>query len=147
VLQSWSGTQVRIASSTASLHSSHSTICNQSCNTTFTRQICAVKICRLVTRFLPSSPGFKLDRKQGLPLSFLLVLKFLCPASSPILISFAEILVSVTGIEYAFTKAPKNMRSLVMSIFLSTSAFGVVLDAVLACKLPHEAYFMILCSV
>jgi len=104
-------------------------------------------ICRLVTRYLPSSPGFKPDRKQGLLLSFLLVLKILCPASSPILISFAEILVSVTGLEYAFTKAPKNMRSLVMSIFFSTPAFAVALDVALPCKLSRESNFMILCSV
>jgi len=85
--------------------------------------------------------------QTGLLLSFFLVLKILCPASSPILRSFAEILVSVTGLEYAFTKAPKNMRSLVMSIFLSTSAFAVALDVALPCKLSRKSYFMILYSV
>ncbi|KAF9004364.1 POT family-domain-containing protein [Cyathus striatus] len=39
-----------------------------------------------------------------------------------ILIAISEILASVTGIEYAFTKAPKNMRSLVTSYFLFMSA-------------------------
>jgi len=39
-----------------------------------------------------------------------------------ILIAISEILASITGLEYAFTKAPKNMRSLVVSIFLFMSA-------------------------
>jgi len=41
-----------------------------------------------------------------------------------ILIAISEILASITGLEYAFTKAPKNMRSLVMSIFLFMSAIS-----------------------
>jgi len=44
-----------------------------------------------------------------------------------ILIAISEILASITGIEYAFTKAPKNMRSLVMSIFLFTSAVSAAI--------------------
>jgi POT family proton-dependent oligopeptide transporter len=45
-------------------------------------------------------------------------------AGSYVLIAVSEILASITGLEYAFTKAPKNMRSLVMSIFLFTSAIA-----------------------
>ncbi|KAL9609549.1 MAG: hypothetical protein Q9167_005680, partial [Letrouitia subvulpina] len=41
-----------------------------------------------------------------------------------ILIAFSEIFASITGLEYAFTKAPKNMRSLVTSIFLFMSAIS-----------------------
>jgi len=41
-----------------------------------------------------------------------------------VLIAFSEIFASITGLEYAFTKAPKNMRSLVMSIFLFMSAIS-----------------------
>ncbi|KAF8148069.1 peptide transporter PTR2A [Crassisporium funariophilum] len=44
-----------------------------------------------------------------------------------ILIAMSEILASITGLEYAFTKAPKNMRSLVMSIFLFMSALSSAL--------------------
>lgn len=43
---------------------------------------------------------------------------------SYILIAISEILASITGLEYAFTKAPKNMRSLVMSCFLFMSAIS-----------------------
>jgi proton-dependent oligopeptide transporter, POT family len=40
------------------------------------------------------------------------------------LIAFSEIFASITSLEYAFTKAPKNMRSLVMSVCLFTNAIS-----------------------
>jgi len=48
-------------------------------------------------------------------------------AGSYVLIAFSEIFASITGLEYAFTKAPVNMRSLVMSVFLFTSAISSAL--------------------
>jgi len=48
-------------------------------------------------------------------------------SGSYILIAISEILASITGLEYAFTKAPKNMRSLVMAIFLFMSALASAL--------------------
>ena len=45
-------------------------------------------------------------------------------SGSYVLIAFSEILASITGLEYAFTKAPKNMKSLVMAMFLFTSAIS-----------------------
>ncbi|KAF8878530.1 peptide transporter PTR2A, partial [Infundibulicybe gibba] len=44
-----------------------------------------------------------------------------------VLIAFSEILASITGLEYAFTKAPKNMRSLVMAVYLFMSAISSAL--------------------
>ncbi|KAJ7908976.1 peptide transporter PTR2A [Mycena leptocephala] len=44
------------------------------------------------------------------------------------LIAFSEILASITGFEYAFTKAPANMRSLVMALFMGTGAVSAVLS-------------------
>lgn len=44
-----------------------------------------------------------------------------------ILIATSEIFASVTTLEYAFTKAPKNMRSLVMSVQLFTTAFSAAI--------------------
>lgn len=46
---------------------------------------------------------------------------------SYVLIALSEVFASITGLEYAFTKAPKNMRSLVMSIFLFMSAISSAL--------------------
>ncbi|KAF9259273.1 peptide transporter PTR2A [Marasmius fiardii PR-910] len=47
---------------------------------------------------------------------------------SYVLISCSEIFANITGLEYAFTKAPKNMRSLVMAIYLFTNAVGSALS-------------------
>lgn len=44
-----------------------------------------------------------------------------------VLVALSEIFASITGLEYAFTKAPKNMRSLVMSVFLFMSAISAAL--------------------
>ncbi|KAK6349409.1 hypothetical protein TWF696_005694 [Orbilia brochopaga] len=46
---------------------------------------------------------------------------------SYVLIALSEIFASITGLEYAFTKAPKNMRSLVMSVFLFTNAISAAI--------------------
>ena len=44
-----------------------------------------------------------------------------------LLIALSEILVVTTGYEYAFSRAPSSMKSIVMSIFLSTVAVGASL--------------------
>lgn len=47
-------------------------------------------------------------------------------------IALSEIFASITGLEYAFTKAPPSMKSFVMSIFLLQTAFGSALGIALA---------------
>ncbi|KAK7040753.1 hypothetical protein VNI00_009659 [Paramarasmius palmivorus] len=47
---------------------------------------------------------------------------------SYVLVALSEIFANITGLEYAFTKAPKNMRSLVMALYLFTSALGSALS-------------------
>lgn len=43
------------------------------------------------------------------------------------LIGFSEIMASITKLEYAYTKAPSNMKSTIQAIALSTSAFSAAL--------------------
>ncbi|EJT98111.1 MFS peptide transporter putative [Dacryopinax primogenitus] len=52
-------------------------------------------------------------------------------SGSYVLVAFSEIFASITGLEYAFTKAPKSMRSLVMSVFLFMSAISSALNEAL----------------
>lgn len=47
-------------------------------------------------------------------------------------IGLSEIFASITGLEYAYTKAPPSMKSFVMSIFLLTNAFGAALGIALS---------------
>ena len=49
-----------------------------------------------------------------------------------VLIGLSEIFASVSGLEYAFTKAPASMKSLVMSIYLLQNAFGAALGIALS---------------
>ena len=42
-------------------------------------------------------------------------------------IGLSEIFTSITGLEYAYTKAPTSMKSFVMSMYLLTNAFGSAL--------------------
>lgn len=51
---------------------------------------------------------------------------------SYVLIGLSEIFASITGLEYAFTKAPASMKSLIMSIFLLQTAFGSALGIALS---------------
>ncbi|KAK9474807.1 POT family-domain-containing protein [Dipodascopsis tothii] len=44
-----------------------------------------------------------------------------------VFIALSEIFASITGLEYAYTKAPATMKSFVMSMFLLTNAFGSAL--------------------
>lgn len=48
------------------------------------------------------------------------------------LITIAEVMVSITGLEFAYTQAPARMKSTIMGFWLLTVALGNVLVAFLA---------------
>ncbi|KAI1909201.1 peptide transporter ptr2 [Ophidiomyces ophidiicola] len=52
-------------------------------------------------------------------------------------IGLSEIFASITGIEYAFTKAPASMKSFVTAVFLLTSAFGAALGIAISPTAKH----------
>ncbi|KAJ4383315.1 hypothetical protein N0V86_001360 [Didymella sp. IMI 355093] len=56
-----------------------------------------------------------------------------------ILIALSEILASITGLELAYAKAPQNMKSFIMSLFLLTSAGGSALGILIA-PLARDPY-------
>lgn len=60
-------------------------------------------------------------------------------APAYILIAMSEILASITGLELAYSKAPENMKSFIMSLFLLTSAGGSVLGMLVA-PLARDPY-------
>ncbi len=46
-----------------------------------------------------------------------------------LVITMAEVMVSITGLEFAYTQAPRSMKSSIMSIWLLTVFFGNILTA------------------
>jgi len=59
------------------------------------------------------------------------------------IMTLAEVLVSATGLEFAYTQAPRRMKSTIMSFWLFTTTLGNVLVAVIALlpELSHEGFF------
>jgi proton-dependent oligopeptide transporter, POT family len=55
-----------------------------------------------------------------------------------LLLTTAEVMVSVTGLEFAYTQAPRRMKSTVMGFWLLTSAAGNVLVVLLLPLLPDS---------
>lgn len=49
-----------------------------------------------------------------------------------LIITMAEVMVSITGLEFAYTQAPKSMKSTIMSMFLLTVFFGNMITAYIA---------------
>lgn len=60
-----------------------------------------------------------------------------------VIITIAEVLVSVTGLEFAYSQAPKRMKSTIMGFWLLTVAMGNLLVSLLAefGKLPLIQFF------
>ena len=57
-----------------------------------------------------------------------------------ILLTCAEILISITALEFAYTQAPKSMKSLVMSVYLLTITLGNLLTAAVNKALAIPAF-------
>lgn len=62
-----------------------------------------------------------------------------------VIITISEVLVSVTGLEFAYSQAPKRMKSTIMGFWLLTVAIGNLLVSLLAefGKLPLTEFFWI----
>ena len=45
-----------------------------------------------------------------------------------IIITVAEVMVSVTGLEFAYNQAPKSMKAVIQSFWLLTTCFGNIID-------------------
>jgi len=54
------------------------------------------------------------------------------------ILTAAEILVSITGLEFAYTQAPKVMKSLVMALFLLSVSLGNVFTALVNSVIQNE---------
>ncbi|MFT7624275.1 MAG: POT family proton-dependent oligopeptide transporter, partial [Myxococcota bacterium] len=55
-----------------------------------------------------------------------------------LIITLSEVMVSITGLEFAYTQAPQKMKSTLMGFWLLTVAMGNVLVAVLTAVLPAD---------
>ncbi|WP_242346126.1 POT family MFS transporter [Anaeromyxobacter terrae] len=62
-----------------------------------------------------------------------------------VLLTVGEVLVSVTGLEFSYTQAPRSMRSTIMSLWFLTIALGNLLTAVFTrlVSLEGAAYFWV----
>ena len=56
-----------------------------------------------------------------------------------VLLTSSEILISITALEFAYTQSPKTMKSLIMSVYLLTVAFGNLLTAVVNKALENDS--------
>jgi POT family proton-dependent oligopeptide transporter len=72
------------------------------------------------------------------------------------IITAAEILISITCLEYSYTQAPKRMKSLIMSIYLCSIAIGNLFTALVnrviqnpdnTSKLPGAEYYLFFTGV
>jgi proton-dependent oligopeptide transporter, POT family len=59
------------------------------------------------------------------------------------LLTLAEVLVSITGLEFAYTQAPKRMKSTIMGFWLLTVSAGNVLVAIMAKSEKPDTHFFL----
>ncbi|KAE8381992.1 POT peptide transporter [Aspergillus bertholletiae] len=76
----------------------------------------------LIYETSPCQRNPKADGCEGIPPARRISMLWQIPVYS--LMGLAELLAMLSGMEYAYTKAPKSMRSIIMSLFLLAGAFG-----------------------
>ena len=66
-----------------------------------------------------------------------------------VLVTVAEVMVSITGLEFAYTQAPKKMKSTVMGFWMLTVSVGQVLVTLLASleDLPRVTFFWVFAAL
>jgi len=66
-----------------------------------------------------------------------------------VLVTIAEVMVSITGLEFAYTQAPKKMKSTVMGFWMLTVSVGQVLVTLLASleDLPRVTFFWVFAAL
>jgi proton-dependent oligopeptide transporter, POT family len=65
-----------------------------------------------------------------------------------VLITLAEVLVSITGLEFAYTQAPRRMKSTIMGFWLLAVSLGNVLVSVVSLiKLPPAEFFWVFAAL
>jgi POT family proton-dependent oligopeptide transporter len=66
-----------------------------------------------------------------------------------VIITVSEVLVSITGLEFAYSQAPKRMKSTIMGFWYLTVAFGNMLVSLLAefGKLPLIQFFWVFAAL
>jgi POT family proton-dependent oligopeptide transporter len=57
------------------------------------------------------------------------------------ILTVAEVLISITGLEYAYTKAPKTMKSVIMSFWLLTVSIGNILVTIINNSKANHGFF------
>lgn len=58
-----------------------------------------------------------------------------------VILSAGEVLVSITGLEYAYTQSPKSMKSTMSAIWLLTVAIGNVFVAIINSSISNKGFF------
>jgi proton-dependent oligopeptide transporter, POT family len=65
-----------------------------------------------------------------------------------LLLTLAEVMVSITGLEFAYTQAPRRMKSTIMGFWLLTVSLGNVLVSVVSLiKLPPAPFFWVFAAL